>query len=659
MGSDKKDWHLGVLGYSGVECLGLWEGVNLQVYEGGELLEYDIVVTPKGNLESVVLSCSGVDSLEVRDDGALVGRAGEHELVQEEPVAWYVTREGEKEPVTCRYRLFDDRRFGFEVDEPANGRKLVVDPVFMRFNSMQWSTFLGGTGDDVAFDVAVAPNGDVTVVGQTTSSDFPLQSPIFGYVNGTDVFVTRLKPTGNPLIFSTYLSSGATGTVCNEVALGVDTIGVKDSITVLTGWFDNKPNRTCVFPTVSINVWDTCACKLGRDAFVSALNGAGALMYTTYLGGVSEDEGWDIKAVPSSQWQTNAAEVVVAGWTDGGGSATGYPLSCAPCSSITSGGWITQAFQPTPGARQVVYAGPAGPGGSDGFIAHLRLDANLATNLRYSTFHGGSQGDQAFGLALDPDPELTVPRVFVVGSTASTNFPTTPGAFAVFNSGTNDGFVSHLNLAGGGSADLLASTYLGGSLADGANDVVYQTSGIQSYVTTVGSTFSSDFPTTLGAFDTTYNGGSDAFVIRLNSGLTSLTWSTFLGGSSDDSGWAICEAPGTLLVNVTGETASSNFPVTSGGPLSPSPWDGTFNGLRDVFVVRFKQTGAFSCGTFLGGTADEVGRGIDSDGFSQVVVTGWTSSSGYPTAGMPFQASYQGGFTDAFVTKLRIATLGN
>src|SRR5262249_1481749 len=191
--------------------------------------------------------------------------------------------------------------------------------------------------------------------------------------------------------------------------------------------------------------------------------------------------------------------------------------------------------------------------------------------------------------------------VYVVGETASANFPTTAGAFSETPSGLKDAFVAKLRLAGGGPADLVYATFLGGAGDDGAAAVAVDAGDI--YV--AGYTRSADFPTTTGAYDTAYAGRSDAFIARVRptgGGAGDLVYSTFLGGSGDDLANGIAVRSGT--VDVTGMTSSANFPLTSGA-VQP-----TLAGGQDAFVAKLRPAGAgladLTYSTFLGGGGNDV-----------------------------------------------------
>src|SRR5439155_671560 len=153
--------------------------------------------------------------------------------------------------------------------------------------------------------------------------------------------------------------------------------------------------------------------------------------------------------------------------------------------------------------------------------------------LVYSTYLGGSGTDEGFGIAVD-----AVGAAYVTGVTSSADFTagcTAPCTVlgATFGGGVDDAFVTKLNATG---SALVYSTYLGGSSFDAASGIAVDAAGA-AYVT--GYTISNNFPTTIGAFQTTFGGGTDAFVTKLNATGSALVYCTYLGGSSTDEGWGI------------------------------------------------------------------------------------------------------------------------
>ncbi len=342
------------------------------------------------------------------------------------------------------------------------------------------------------------------------------------------------------------------------------------------------------------------------DAFVSKVNAAGsALAYSTYLGGSNDDTGRGI-AVDA------AGNAYVVGHT----SSSNFPV--------------------TPGAFQTTFS----INGVRGFVSKLNAAGSA---LVYSTYLGGSSSghgaDAGTGIAVD-----AAGNAYVTGGTSSLDFPTTPGAFQTVYGGNDDAFVSKLNATG---SALVYSTYLGGSDGEGGSDIAVDAAG-NAYVT--GYTYSSNFPTTPGAFQTAYGGNVDAFVSKLNASGSALVYFTYLGGSNDDTGRGIAvDAAGNAYV--TGDAESANFPTTAGAFQSTFSGGGIFS-FGDAFVSKLHATGsALVYSTYLGGSEADEGVGIAIDASGNAYVTGVTSSSNFPITADAFQATF-GGIYDAFVTKL-------
>jgi hypothetical protein len=231
---------------------------------------------------------------------------------------------------------------------------------------------------------------------------------------------------------------------------------------------------------------------------------------------------------------------------------------------------------------------------------------------------------------------------YVTGFTDSPNFPGTSSSLIQHAlHGFNDAFVAKINP--GGTA-LMYSTYLGGTGQEGAGTIAVDSSG-SAYVT--GITYSTDFPVTSGSIQTTFGGGSDAFVAKLNPGGTALAYSTYLGGSSYDLGYDIAvDSSGNAYVS--GATESANFPGTGSSPIQSS-----LNGAEDAFVAKLNATGtALMYSTYLGGSGLDGAVGIAVDSLGNAYVTGVTYSTDFPGASLSAIQPTYGGAGDAFVAEI-------
>jgi hypothetical protein len=357
------------------------------------------------------------------------------------------------------------------------------------------------------------------------------------------------------------------------------------------------------------------------DAFVTEVRYDGeAVIYSTYLGGNNFDVGNGI-AVDTS------GDAYITGNT----SSANFPTT-------------SNVFQAT-------YGG----GLTDAFVA--KLDPSGST-LLYSSYLGGSGVDYGLGIAVDQ-----FGNAYVTGYTESaTNFPTV-NPIQSGNAGNGDAFVAEVNTQ---ATELIYSTYLGGSSADSGQGIAVDLGG-NAYV--VGYTYSANFPT-YNAYQGKNAGGVDAFITKLNKGGSSFAFSTYLGGSGDDRGWAIA-VDSDLNIYVAGSTLTpcapasttttmcnptETFPTTPGAfqPLNTSQSPG----YSDVFVTKLNFPGtALIYSTLLGGALTDSPAGIAVDSSGDAYVTGYTESNNFPTANA-VQASYTGGTCgpnpcpDAFITEV-------
>lgn len=261
--------------------------------------------------------------------------------------------------------------------------------------------------------------------------------------------------------------------------------------------------------------------------------------------------------------------------------------------------------------------------------------------LAYATYLGGSSNDFGNGLAADAAGDA-----YVTGMTSSPDFPTTPGVFGRFyHGGPSDVFVAKVHSAG---SALVYATFIGGvgdDLAeDVGNSIAIDVAG-NAYV--IGRTNSRRFPTTPGAYDTTFNGSDDAFALKLNATGTALLYSTFLGGRKHETGLDIAvDGEGTAYL--TGWTLSSDFPTLT-APAYAAP-----HGGYDTFVTKLNSAGsALVYSMLIGGRNTDVGNAIAVHG-SRAYVAGYTGSPDFPQAaqlsfpGVPGVPTLRGNF-DAFV----------
>ncbi|MEM2961203.1 MAG: SBBP repeat-containing protein, partial [Candidatus Bathyarchaeia archaeon] len=538
-------------------------------------------VKPGAKPEKIRFSFEGAKKIRVDNHGGLEVMLEGGVLKESAPISYQII-EGRRVEVKTKFRV-DDSEVMIESDAYINDQELIIGPLI-------YSTYLGGIGSEVGYSITIDKDGNACVAGYTSSSDFPTTPGVYDSThNGNlDVFITKLNSTGTSLIFSTYL-----GGADNEFGWSVEIDG--DGNVYVSGY-----SGSADFPVTEAAFDKTLGGT--TDVFVTKINASGtSLIYSTFLGGSSGE---------------NECSMVID--ANGNAYVTGWTLSVD--------------FPVTAGAYDKDYNGSF-----DIFITKLN---SSGTSLQSSTYLGGSASEWGNAIALDG-----YNNGYITGYTTSSNFPVTAGVFDTSYNGGGDAFIIKLDSAG---ASLIYSTYLGGSSGDEGTSIAVDTTG-NAYI--AGHTESTFFPVTAGAFDLSYNGLYDIFITKINANATSLIYSTYLGGSGDE--WdevinkeliALDESGNVYL---TGYTNSIDFPVTAGA------YDITHNGGFDVFITKVNCAGtSLSYSTYLGGSSGDKAQSIVIDQSGNVFVTGVTGQN-FPVTAGAFDTTYNGS-VDAFICKISI-----
>ncbi|MBI5236911.1 MAG: SBBP repeat-containing protein [Deltaproteobacteria bacterium] len=444
-------------------------------------------------------------------------------------------------------------------------------------NALVYSTYLGGSGFDYGYGIAVDASGNAYVTGETSSANFPTASPLYGTNAGyNDAFIAKINSTGSALVYSTYLG-GARQDYGKDIAL--DAWGNA----YVTGY-----TTSADFPTVSPllpHQIQTQTDIYGRityigDGFVVKLNPTGsALANSTFLGGTSYDYPASIATrITMDAYGNLSGGVYVTGYTY----STNFPTA-APFYATNSGA-------------------------SDVFVTKINPTWSA---LAYSTYLGGASSDYGSAIAVDP-----AGNAYITGTTYSTNFPTASPIYGprldLYGGYPGDAFVTKLNASGNA---LSYSTYLGGTAYDSGYGIAVDNSG-NAYVT--GYTLSTNFPVASPLYST-LGGGYDAFVTKLNPAGSALSFSTYLGGSGNDYGRSIV-VDGYENAYVAGQTYSTNFPTVA--PFQPAN-----AGLQDVFAAKISTTVQQSDLTVSSLTAPATARAGISVSVSNTVTNSGTGAS--------------------------------
>ncbi|NKB39410.1 MAG: filamentous hemagglutinin N-terminal domain-containing protein, partial [Gammaproteobacteria bacterium] len=596
IGDDPDAWVTDVANYGKVRYEEVYDGIDLVYYgnKQGEL-EYDFEVAAGIDPGTVQLNFTGADDARINDLGQLVFQTGSGEIVQKAPLTYQVTDEA-RVLVPSEYVLeaaensTDGINVTFNLDPYDTDRKLITAPILV------YSTYLGGSAGDTqggfffgeeSGRLAVDASGNAYRTGTTASADFPTQSAFQGSLaTAGDAYVTKLNSSGTGVVFSTYL--GGSG---GDSAFGI-ALDSSDNV-YITGVTNGG------FPTTS-GAFDETYNGDASDIFVTKLNADGSsLAYSTYLGSSRIDSAVAIDV-------DSSGSAYVGGY---GQNQNDYPT--------TSGAYLEN--QP----------GIGGPW----FLTKLNP---AGTALDYSTLLVGVNDvlHRMSDLFVDASG-----NAHVVGVTLDSSFPTTAGAFdTTYNGGTfGDGLLVKVNSTG---SALLYSTFFGGTGTDYISGVSVDGSGI---IHVTGLTQSSDLPT-VSPFQASAAGSNEAFLAKfdpLQSGASSLTYSSYFGGTGNDRAYDIqLDSVGNIYI--AGHAGT-------GLPLAGAIQD-TATG-NEAFVSIFDSAGTPFFSTFFGGSGTDIATSIALDSSGDIYIAGRTDSSDLTTSSGAFQET-EPGSGDQFITKI-------
>jgi hypothetical protein len=576
IGNDPSKWHTDIATFKAARYRNIYPGIDLKIYGNESEIEYDWIVMPGGNADNIRFDFQD-NNVELDAQGNLVVQTKYGAIVHKKPYS-YQKISGEKVEVHSEFQEIDEGVFGFKLGAYNTKYKLFIDPfvlaystylgghhedyglgvavdadgycyaagrtysssfpvtagafdtdhstfdVFVtKFNSsgtgLVFSTFIGGIGKDMCKSITIDSSGNSYLTGTTYSSSYPVTSGAADTsFNGglIDVFVTKLNSTGTALLYSTFLG-GSSYDYGRDIALDPSGNAYVTGFTASSDF----PASTGAFDEVKNNDYDTYVTKLDasgmyfsystylgedgadigygiavdssgnayvsgvtdsnyfpvstgafdvsfngeRDAFLSKLNSSGsALHYSTFIGGTGDETGRDIDI----DMDGNA-------YLTGKVSSTDFPLTQDAFDSHLDGT-------------------------RDGYVTKVN---SSGSGLIYSTYFGGSGDDDGTGIKVDSSGNM-----YFTGRTQSNDFPVTSGAYDTSWNGAHDGYLAKLSPSG---TTLFYCTYFGGS---GVDHFYHLTLDEYRNVYLTGQIDSSDFPTTTGAFDTSYNGSWDSFVVK-------------------------------------------------------------------------------------------------------------------------------------------------
>ena len=616
-GQDTSAWLRDVPTFASVRLVGLHEGIDVVVYavEGG--FEFDHVVAPGAEPGRIRLRIEGAEPHLAADGSLQLGHAGPRLGA---PIAY---QGGDSVPVAFHV---EGREVTYGLGAYDASLSLVIDP------TIKYSSYLGASGTDYLQAVRVIdppapfpPDQRVVYVAGHVSSGSTYPSG-FGTTllhgvssTGYQGIVARLVYDLSTREMSTDWVAyyGGTGT---EYLYGLDVL--EDGTVAVTGYTysTDLPLADPVLlmdPSGSTVLYDgSVRTGTNADIFVATLDGTGALLFSTYLGGGGTDYGRGVAL-------DGAGHVVVAGYNSG-------PATTPP-------------FPTTPGAYQ-----PA-PVGTLSEVVVARIDTTTSpASLVFSTFIGGGNSDYAYGVDVDSSGVYVVGEAYynavscAVLATYCVPYPTTPGAFQTVPVGPGTatlymGFLTKLSPTGDG---LVYSTYLDGTAIDEATSVAVVPGG-SAWV--AGHTSSTDFPVCpayCGATpaQATKSGGTDTFLVRMAPDGSSMEYGSFLGSSGTDTSGALRPAPDGSVVAFL-QTSGTGLPVV--GATFPTKPGGT-----DTYMARIDPASGITLATWLGGTGVDNAYGADVDDVGNIYLAGMTTSTGatgtFPLV-FPVQGTAAGG----------------
>ena len=625
IGSDPARWRSDVPHYRRVSYEDIYPNIDVEFYENQRELEFDFVVAPGGDAESIRINIQGAqlrgDTQEGKEDGSVRLVTGDHQVVLHAPIVYQQAEDGARTPVAAQYRLLADNQLQIVPEAYDHTKTLVIDPV------ITYSSFYGGGGTlESAQAVATDDAGNIYLAGTTNALDFPLVNEVQSSLNIAseldsfipgDLFVAKLDPTGTTVLFSTYLGSPQADGF-GGLAVGADQSIYIAGNTFGRTEFDENSNSPEVFPAE----FPTTA-----NAFQESV--APQLCPDGAFGNLSCSSAYVARIAPAGNsliWST---------FLDGGDNETVRDISIDANGQVIVVGLTQSADFPVQDAVQAELAGF-----TNGFVSVLATNGD---SLAFSTYLGGSFFDEVTSVdTAGPD------EIVVTGNTGSADFPMI-NALQTLRLGFVDAFVTKLNYV---NPAIVWSTFHGGLFDETGSSVAV---GPQGAVYITGSTSSANFPTLNAVQPVLGGGGTDGFVSKLSSDGQTLEYSTFIGGPDSDELLAI-------VVDSQGaaHAAGVSFPTGSESQFPQvNPLSARSSSASNPLAIKLGPQGdEFVYATLLASSNPGLVNAVALDANDDLWIAGQTRGTDFPlvSAVIPRTALGApvtvGGTADAFLTRI-------
>ncbi|MFW3146341.1 MAG: fibronectin type III domain-containing protein [Thermoplasmatota archaeon] len=585
-GPEKEGWLSYVPHYTDVFIKEIYPEIDLEINLDENGLKYNFIIKPGSDPSLVNVQILNCDSLTVREKEIIIEKGpftfrdtGLDVFYQEEP----------NEKINSKFFERSKGVFGFDTEDYDDSRTIVIDPLI-------YSTFVGGVGDDQASNGKIADDGGFVFCG-FTNGNHPTVSGSYDtdHNGGSDVIVCKIDPSGNALVFASYIGGSN-----NERAQGIVMDGQEN---IYIGCYTDSTD----IPTTD-GAYDTSYNGGANDGYIAKIRADGSdLMYASFLGDSGDDL---IKAVEIDEMQ----RPIVVGYSN----SPNYPVT-------------NNAYDRTHNG--------------DYDLIITKLDS-MGSSLLYSTFYGGTGADYGRDLEWISDNDLVV-----IGHGDSDDLQMEGVPYDGSQNGGMDVFVIRIN---GENGDVSYTTYVGGSQDEwlslyGGSPLSTDESG-DVYFT--GTTYSANYPTTQYCIDNTYGGTDsggelgDAFLTKLDGQLKNLLISTYIGGPNGELGNSVnIYRDNSILIAGRAKEGADGIPLTS------NAFQSQFGGVMDGWFLKIDPNGNnVDYGTLFCGWTNDVPYQIEYNEKGNIFICGKTASSDFPTTPEAFDSIVNN--YDSFILKL-------